>query len=210
MIDNIVLPFIFGALIKGYDDIFDNTQFHKLFSDMSIELIKTFTICIYTLISIKNVNIPFIIFISHILFYMIDNESINNPFFISGMLISVFLCIFNFNRDSFNIKRGVITIATMIIAGWIDHILFPEESSIKKIIGRTAEIGISFVLYSYFKEYFIDELIVFTMGYGITSIVNMSILEFNNTKVANKPTADSKTTPTTNEVFNNGAKDEAL
>ena len=151
MINNVILPFIFGALIKGYDDIFDNAQFHKLFSDMSVELIKTFTICIYTLISNTNINVPFIIFISHIFFYIIDKKSLNNPFFVSGMLISVFLFIFNFNsnKDTFNIKRCVITIVALIIGGWIDHNLFPEESSIKKIIGRTAEAAIAFVLYFY-------------------------------------------------------------
>ena len=209
MINNAVLPFIFGALIKSYDDIFDNAQFHKLFSDMSVELIKTFTICIYTLISNINVNVPFIIFISHIFFYIIDKKSLNNPFFVSGMLISVFLCIFNFNKDSFNIKRCVITIAVMIIGGWIDHILFPEESSIRKIIGRTTEVAVAFVLYFYFKDYFIDELIVFSIGYGITSIANMSILEFNNTNATGTPTADSKNTIGLNEVSDNDARDNA-
>ena len=175
---NSALSFVFGSLIKSYDDIYDNEVFHKLFSDISIELIKTFTICVYTLISTNNFNVPFVILISHILLYMIDKESLNNPFFVSGMLITLFLCIYTFNKESFNLRGSMFSILAMIVCLWVDHIMFPEESSIKKIIGRIVLLGIAVVLFYNFSEYFIKDMVFFCMGYLTTSIVNMSLSEF--------------------------------
>ena len=178
---NTILSLIFGGLIKTYDDIFDNKKFGDFFSDLSIELIKNFTICIYSLISINNFNIPFIILISHILLYMIDRESLNNPFFISGMLITFFLCIFSFNKETFNLNASILSILAMIIVLWFDHIMFPEESSIKKILGRILLLTGSISLFYNYSEYFVKDIAFFCFGYLTTSIINMSIMETNNT-----------------------------
>jgi hypothetical protein len=179
---NTILSLIFGGLIKTYDDIFDNKKFGEYFSELNIELIKNFTICIYTLISVKNFNIPFIILISHLLLYLIDKESLNNPFFVSGMLITVFLCIFSFsfNKDVFNLNTSLLSILAMITILWIDHIMFPEESSIKKILGRILILTGSILLFYNFSDYFIKDIAFFCFGYLTTSIINMSIMEMNN------------------------------
>ena len=179
---NTILSLMFGGLIKTYDDIFDNKKFGEYFSDLSIELIKNFTICIYTLISVNNFNIPFIILISHLLLYLIDKESLNNPFFVSGMLITVFLCIFSFSfhKDVFNLNTSLLSILAMITVLWIDHIMFPEESSIKKILGRILILSGSILLFYNFSDYFIKDIAFFCFGYLTTSIINMSIMEMNN------------------------------
>ena len=189
---NIVLSFIFGSLIKSYDDIFDNSVFHKLFSDLSIELIKNLTICIYTLISVNNCNVPFVILISHILLYLIDKESLNNSYFISGMFVTLFLCIYTFNKDIFNLSGSIFSILAMIIGLWIDHVLFPEESSIKKIIGRVVLLVITGLIVYIFPEYFIKDMGFFCIGYLATSIINMALLEFKYTHDDNKIDSVSK------------------
>lgn len=176
---NAIFSLIFGGLIKTYDDIFDNKRFGSYFSDLSIELIKTFTISIYSLISVNNFNIPFIILISHILLYMIDKESLNNTFFISGMLITIFLCVLSFNKEVFNLNASILSILIGILGLWFDHIMFPEESSIKKILERIILLFGGILLFYIFPEYFIKDIVFICFGYLTTSIINMSLMEIN-------------------------------
>ena len=192
MLDTNILSFMFGILIKSYDDIFDNIEFRKLFSEWHIELIKTFTISIYTIISIKNLNFPFIILIVHILFYIIDKESLNSSFYIAGLLLTLFLCIYEFSSSSLNIGQIIITTLLIIFGGWLDHKLFPEECSTRKIIARFIETIIVALLYIFFKDYFVKEAILFAIGYGTTSVLNMSILEFNKMDTPISTTANDK------------------
>ena len=180
MYNNILFPLIFGGLIKTYDDIFDNIEFGAYFSDLSIELIKNFTICIYTLISVKNFNLTLFTFIFHIINYLFtDKESLNNSFFKSGILITIFLCIVCFNYDILDIKKILITFVIVLIGSWSDHKLFPEEVSIKKIIGRTIYLLILLLTLYIFNNYIIVEQIIFCIGYAISSIMIMLFTENN-------------------------------
>ena len=97
------------------------------------------------------------------------------------MLITVFLCIFSFNKEVFNLNASILSILAMIIVLWFDHIMFPEESSIRKIFGRIVLLIGSIMLFFNFSEYFIKDIAYFCFGYLTTSIINMSILETNNT-----------------------------
>jgi hypothetical protein len=178
----VFLYFIFGCLIKLYDDIFDNNEFGNYFSELSIEIIKNFIICIYSIISIHNTNIPFITLISHIALYLIDNESLNNSLFISGMLITLFLCIFIFNATTFNLSASILTIIGTTIGLVADHLLFPEESSIKKIIGRISFIFILFILHYHLKDYMID-IVGISYGYYLTSIIIMMFTEYTSSNI---------------------------
>ena len=171
---NLPLSLIFGGLIKTYDDIFDNKKFGEYFSDLSIELIKNFTICIYTLISVKNYNLTIFTLIFHIINYLFtDKESLNNSFFKSGMLITIFLCIVCFNYEILDIKNIIITFIIALIGSWTDHKLFPEESSIKKIIGRSIYLLLLILILYVFNNYIIVEQIIFCIGYALSSIIIM-------------------------------------
>jgi hypothetical protein len=95
------------------------------------------------------------------------------------MIITLFLCIICFNYDTLNIIKILITITILFIGSWIDHRIFPEEFSTKKIIGRSLFLCINLLLLYYLKDYIIVDYIMFCIGYAVASISDMLFMKNN-------------------------------
>ena len=164
---------IFGSLLKVYDDIEDIPVIAQYNTPQFIEILKALIIASFTYVSLHNINFPIIICIIHYLNYLfIDNHSLATHFYHAGMLIAFLLSIITFDVSKLSMVL-VNTILYGIIGIYIDHTLFPEEYSWRKIIWRTlCSIGLVVLLqFSVFMPYY--DMILFSSGYFMTSVMVM-------------------------------------
>jgi hypothetical protein len=169
---------LFGTFLKLSDDVLDIETFKPFISDILFEFIKGFIFVLLTYISSNNINVAFIIALGHLLLQMEDKNCLNNPYFVSGMIITGFLCIFLFSYEIFSIKAIIVNVCLIFIPAYIDHKLFPEDFSIKKIIGRFYEFLVavlSLIFLTFYPQNFvIKEFIYFGICYTFTSVLTMS------------------------------------
>lgn len=176
---------LFGSFLKIYDDIDDIEEYKTYFSSAVEEFIKAAIWICFTLISVKNINFPIIVFIGSLIAHIfVDKNYLNNDYFKSGMISLIFIILLSFkNLDQINIIQIIVGLLGFFILFTIDHKLFPENSSIKKLCGR-AGIIVFFVLALIGLYYFsisnqdINAGILLVIGYFATSVINMSMLEY--------------------------------
>lgn len=174
---------IFGALVKVYDDIEDNPVIAQYNTPKLMELIKALVIASFTYASINNMNLPLFTFIFHCFHYVIsDDTSLSTNFYHAGMIIALLLSIITFDVAALNITTIVATILICMMLAHIDHKLFPEEHSWKKIIGRTLTV-IGLIILLQFQLAMIDvHTILFYLGYGMMSVCMMTFAQCSETE----------------------------
>ena len=174
MIENYYISFIFGLLLKVYDDVIDNSVYKAYFSQHIITLIKIIMIVILIKISLVNGNIPFIILMTMIIHYILaDNKCLDDIFWHLGLIVLGILVLYTFSLS--NLKYNLYTIILLVSILWADHKLFPEEYSWKKIIGRTIMV-IGLLCLLEINQIFDHDILWFCYGYMMTSVANMLYL----------------------------------
>ena len=121
----------------------------------------------------NNMNIPLIIFIfSAIHTILTDSTSLNTDYYYAGMIITFILACITFYPSNVTYIIGT-TIILALIGGFIEHNLFPENYSWKKIIARTI-CAISLFLSKDVLRHVVDyDLIWLGIGYFGMSVGNM-------------------------------------
>ena len=163
--------FIFGSLVKLYDEIIDN----KI--KINTYLLYLIQICIIILgVLICNVDIYnmcylcliSLIYLLNIYFKFLYDNPIDTYFYIISTFIFIGLFIKNINLV--NIKHIFIAIILIIIT-FIEGYLYSEEYSIFKLISRT-NLLISFLLILIFNVFnVLNNFIVIYIGYILTWLI---------------------------------------
>lgn len=176
---NANIAVIFGVLLKVYDDMEDNPIIAQYCTPQIMEIIKALIIASLTYVSIYNMNVPIVMFIGNFIHYiMTDDLALSTDFYRANMIISLLLSLITYDVSAWSIIL-IITILYCIFSGYIDHILLPEEHSWKKIIGR-AVFSIGLIISLPFSVYVIDrDIILFTIGYCMTSVLLMLYAQLN-------------------------------
>jgi hypothetical protein len=172
----------FGALIKTYDDYFDIEGFaaKSSYSEFFIELVKSASIMVLTYISFNNVNFAISQLIYRVLLYFLNKESLNNAYFRSGMLITAALSVLCFSFSEFSPYAIFMSTLFMTSALSLDDKLFPEDVSLRKLIGRSISIvlliGVFLASLIFPGTLPIREKVLYIIGYLIVSVSNISFL----------------------------------
>ncbi len=177
MISTNIFSILFGGLLKIYDDIWDMDNFKNYFSSLSIETIKGLILILLTLISNNDINVPIIIFLGEAMLCLFDKESLNSDFFKAGMIIAFILVLLVLPKSHFNLSATSITLLCMSFGAIFDHLTFPENSSLKKIIWRSLAVIIVILILFISNTLFIKPMFYFSLGYLLVSIFNMTLNE---------------------------------
>lgn len=194
MIPNPYVSAAFGGLLKIYDDIVDIPEYANYSSPRILEIIKVLIISTLTYISIRNVNIPFIIFTFHLIHVMfVDKKALDTDFYFSGMVLSFILIFVALTSSDFNFGTIPIIFAPIISLSF-DHYFFPEEHSWKKIIERCIFAGC--LIFSPYIIPIVSNMVDFDLNtwidydavsiaasYFVISIINMTYLELFSKKI---------------------------
>lgn len=172
----------FGGLIKTYDDFFDIEGFAERsgYSDFFIELVKSASIMVLTYISFNNVNFAISQLIYRVLLYFLNKESLNNAYFRSGMVITAALSVLCFSFSEFSPYAIFMSVLFMTSALSMDDKLFPEDVSLRKLVGRS--IFIVLLTLTFFASLIfpgtlpIREKVLYIIGYLIVSVSNIGFL----------------------------------
>ena len=172
----------FGGLIKTYDDFFDIEGFAERsgYGDFFIELVKSASIMVLTYISFNNVNFAISQLIYRVLLYFLNKESLNNAYFRSGMVITAALSVLCFSFSEFSPYAIFMSVLFMTSALSMDDKLFPEDVSLRKLIGRS--IFIVLLTLTFFASLIfpgtlpIREKVLYIIGYLIVSVSNIGFL----------------------------------
>lgn len=172
----------FGGLIKTYDDFFDIEGFAERsgYGDFFIELVKSASIMVLTYISFNNVNFAISQLIYRVLLYFLNKESLNNAYFRSGMVITAALSVLCFSFSQFSPYTIFISTLFMTSALSMDDKLFPEDVSLRKLVGRS--IFIVLLTLTFFASLIfpgtlpIREKVLYIIGYLIVSVSNIGFL----------------------------------
>ena len=208
MIINNIMPMLFGGLLKMYDDIYDITAYKEYFSELSIETIKCLIISMLTCISINNPVMPFNTCIMILIVQCFDDKELNSPYYIAGLITSLFLIIITFTPSLYFSLNKIMYTLVFLIGTYIDHKYFPEDHSINKIIWRS--LGAIFVIIAviYLKMIIVHDdslfkmvydFLLFSIGYLIISLANMTFIEFNKKDESNNNIIDIKNKEDTKE-----------
>jgi uncharacterized membrane protein len=193
MIIDIIIPILFGGLLKIYDDIYDVTVYKEYFSELSIETIKSLIICTLTCISINNPVFPFIIFSLSLIIQCFDSKELNSPFYVSGMITLLFLIMITFTSSYLSLNT-LFCILIYLMGAYGDHKYFPEDHSINKIIWRSIALLFLIVVVINPKNIIYDESLfkiiydcfLFFIGYFLISVINMIFIEYYKKNELNK------------------------
>jgi hypothetical protein len=172
----------FGGLIKTYDDYFDIEGFaaKSSYSEFFIELIKSASIMVLTYISFNNVNFAISQLIYRVLLYFLNKESLNNAYFRSGIFITGALSVLCFSFGEFSPYAIFMSTLFMTSALSLDDKLFPEDVSLRKLIGRSISIVLLLVVFLasliFPGTLPIREKVLYIIGYLIVSVSNISFL----------------------------------
>lgn len=183
MIPNQYVAILSGGLLKLYDDSNDIPIYGSTYSKAGLEILKGLIIATFTYVSINNMNVPFVVFIFIGLDQLfIDDTALNTDFYYSGMILTFILLLITFDPD--HVTHLVwIPIILASIFGYIEHKLFPEDYSWKKIIARTLVVLGLVVSKDIALKYFIDnDIICIAIGYFSFSVFNMLYLKYRNYK----------------------------
>jgi hypothetical protein len=172
----------FGGLIKTYDDFFDIEGFAERsgYGDFFIELVKSASIMVLTYISFNNVNFAISQLIYRVLLYFLNKESLNNAYFRSGMVITAALSVLCFSFSEFSPYAIFMSVLFMTSALSMDDKLFPEDVSLRKLVGRS--IFIVLLTLTFFASLIfpgtlpIREKVLYIIGYLIVSVSNIGFL----------------------------------
>jgi len=205
MIPNPYISAAFGGLLKIYDDIVDIPEYARYSSPRILEIIKVLIISTLTYISIRNVNIPFIIFIFHLIHVIfVDRKALDTDFYFAGMFLSFILIFVALASSELNFGAIAIIFASVISLA-VDHYFFPEEHSWKKIMERCIFAGL--LIFSPYITPVVSNMINFDLNtwmdydavsiaanYFIISIVNMTYLELFSKKIKSSDKPSDKPT----------------
>jgi|UniRef100_A0A6C0BGX8 hypothetical protein len=178
---------VFGATLKIFDDMEDNPVLAQYSTPKLMELIKAFVIASLTYAAIYNMNFPIIIFIGDYLHCaMSDNTALSTDFYYAFMTISLLLSIITFDVDKLSVVL-IISIIFFTLVAYVDHTLFPEEYSWKKIIWRAVSSIIYIILsqFTIFTPYY--DIIFFYIGYLMLSAIMMTCAKYYETKSSKDP-----------------------
>ena len=183
----IIAAFVFGGLLKVYDDMEDIPVIAQHASSQLIEIVKAFIIASLTYVSIHNMNVPLLIFIAHLVHCLvIDDRVLVTDFYLAGMMITLCLFILTFDLSQWNTTAIVIPLILFMVGGYMDHTFFPEEYSWKKIIWR-ALCGVSVLValsFSICMPY--CDIVSFFLGYCALSVVLMIYAQSSETAVSDE------------------------
>lgn len=179
-ISPIITSTLFGSSLKLIDDVYDNPVIRPYFSQTAIEFLKSFIFILLTHLSVYDFNLLFVLFVGHLVIPLFDKECLNNSYFMAGMFLLAILCIV-----SFPVYFDFITISiifVMLIAFCLfDNKYAKEESSPKKIFFRSAGVVGLFALllfrFIFMDTKLFDNVIIASIGYHTTSVINMTITE---------------------------------
>ena len=168
----LLFSFIFGSLVKAYDEIVDNNL------KINIYLLYLLQICIIILsILLCNVDILTTFFLSslsllyflNIYFNFLMDKPLDTYFYIICAFICIGLFIKNINKISF---KYIIMIIYMLILTIIENYISPEEYSIFKLIYRIILLFI-FIISLFINNYFFEfnNIIITMIGYILTWII---------------------------------------
>lgn len=202
MLNDNIVSFILGIVLKGYDDIIDN---NIKVSDTIIEFLKSLIVCLFVLLSYNDFSFSISIVITLILSYTVGGVDL--PFWKSLLGIAIITSFISFKLED-NIFQRFILILLLPIGIILDPLLFPEEKSTQKTLFR-----LIFLICTAIFLYFIDNLsgfdffnfpfykniCYFIIGYLFISIVN-GFLNINDNKVSK---SDNQEIHITSEKDNN-------
>ena len=193
-----IFAFIFGVVIKIYDDLNDNNLF-KHYDFLRINkkfinnLLQSLIVGFLTVLSFHDFIFCFDFTIMNILFSSIDNEAFSNPYELSGIILITLLCIFLFimNNHSFTLtmlKEFIIIFVISITLIFIDiFILKNVEYGVIKLTLRfitlinLTSLMIFLCLLNIRKVNIISKnLILFGIGYLFTSCLFQVLLIYKN------------------------------
>jgi hypothetical protein len=178
---------VFGTTMKLYDDMEDNPVLAQYSTPKLMELIKALMIASLTYTSIHYMNFPIVLFIGLFLHdIMSDDTSLSTGFWHALMIILLLLCIITFDISKLSMEL-IFSIIFFIVAAYIDHKLFPEEYSWKKIIGRILVVFIFITLLQFpiFIPYY--DIFLFYSSYMMTSVLMMTCAKYYETKSSKDP-----------------------
>ena len=191
---------LFGGLLKIYDDMEDNPLIAQYASSQFMEIIKVLIITSFTYASIHNMNFPIIIFVGHLLHYLItDCDSLSTDFYHAGMILALLLSILMF--DISKLGSGlIITLFGFMLYAYIDHKIFPEEYSWKKIIWRSLWVIGVLILLQFPMSIPYYDLMFFPLGYCMISVPLMIYAQSHETSKDPKESKEPKEPKETKEL----------
>jgi hypothetical protein len=170
---------LFGGLLKVYDDMVDNPIIAQYSTSNMMEIVKALIIASFTYASMHNMNLPIFIFMGEYLHCTISDDKANNTYFYhAGMMIALILSMITFDISKCSLIL-INNILLFMIVGHIDHTLFPEEYSWRKIIVRTFYVIFLMMALQLpiFAEHY--DIFLFCSGYFMTSVLIMIYSQYN-------------------------------
>lgn len=163
-----------GAIHKYYDDIHDNEE------DLSPLFLESIKVLMVTVMTINFMRIPSfsLFFILSICIYGILGR-IDSDFWKACIPIPILTLLVNYSQFTylgiFNIIQHVLIIVLLGIFMYLEDILVPEETSIRKTASRISFIVIFifliFLLRNVSSFPFIAAVLFFSIGYLMTNIL---------------------------------------
>jgi hypothetical protein len=173
---------IFGGLLKLYDDIEDIPLIAQYATPHIIETLKALIIVSLTYVSLHDMNLPLIIFIAHFLHDVItDDRALETTFYYAGMITLFILSIITFDLSKWDMTACSIVIIVFLLGGYMDHKVFPEEYSWKKIIWRALCAITVLMLLPFSTQVIYHDILLFFLGYCILSVLLMTCAQWSET-----------------------------
>lgn len=167
------LPIFLGILFKIIDDIDDlNITMNNIYK----LLLQTITIIIFLALSYNDYLFSLTVFISFITNYMVGG--IDTLYWKLLWITSLIMLITNINSDNIlNIDIiNYLLIFALPISVFIEPYYIKEEYGLTKIVSRILMIIGSIIIYNYVNIVFINKILLFIIGYFITSVIFQTIL----------------------------------
>lgn len=160
-----------------------------------------------TYVSMHNMNIPIIIFVAHFLHdIIIDNHALETDFYHAGMITLFILSIVTFDLSTLDMTACGVVIISFLLGGYMDHNVFPEEYSWKKIVWRALCAIIVLMLLPFSTRGIYHDILLFFLGYCILSVILMTCAQCSETPLSKENVSQDisiskeKDTPGSTEV----------
>ena len=178
----------FGGLLKLYDDIEDIPAIAQYATPHMMETLKALIIVSLTYVSLHDMNIPLIIFVAHFLHDIItDDRALETDFYYAGMITLFILSIVTFDLSKWDMTACGVVILSFLLGGYMDHNIFPEEYSWKKIVWRALCAITVLMLLPFSTHVIYHDILLFFLGYCVLSVILMTCAQFHESKEAKEP-----------------------
>jgi hypothetical protein len=180
---------IYGCLLKIYDDVTDIPEIAPFCTPQIMETIKVFIIGCFTYMCIYNSNFALFTVVTHVVHLLFaDKDSLQTHFYMAGMILAFVLSIVTFS--SYHLSWVLLSSFILFMTGIMgDHVLFPENHSLKKIGGRIILVICIIIIGT---ENLVDlDVKLYLLGYLISSVIIMSYAELKQSNQSKLDTRES-------------------